>query len=64
MNLLQDKVAIITGSGRGIGAAAAKLYAQQGAKVVVSDIDPQPANETVSGDQGGGRERRSPSLLT
>jgi 3-oxoacyl-[acyl-carrier protein] reductase len=47
MQLLQDKVAIITGSGRGIGAAAAKLFAQHGAKVVVTDIDPAPAQETV-----------------
>ena len=54
MNLLQDKVAIITGSGRGIGAAAAKLYAQQGAKVVVSDIDPQPANETAAAIKAAG----------
>lgn len=43
MTLLQDKVCIITGSGRGIGAAAATLFAQFGAKVVVTDIDPDPA---------------------
>ncbi len=54
MNLLQDKVAIITGSGRGIGAAAAKLYAQHGAKVVVSDIDPAPANETAEAIKAAG----------
>lgn len=55
MNLLQDKVAIITGSGRGIGAATAKLFASQGAKVVVSDIDAQPALDTVKTitDMGG-----------
>jgi 3-oxoacyl-[acyl-carrier protein] reductase len=47
MNLLQDKVAIITGSGRGIGAAAALLFAEHGAKVVVTDIDPVPAEETA-----------------
>ena len=33
------QVAIITGSGQGVGAAAAKLFAEQGAKVVVTDID-------------------------
>ena len=48
MKLLQDKVAIITGSGRGIGAAAALLFAEHGAKVVVTDIDPVPANEVVN----------------
>ncbi|MGD8258717.1 MAG: SDR family oxidoreductase [Desulfobacterales bacterium] len=46
-NMLQDKVAIITGSGRGIGQAAAIQFAREGAKVVVSDIDPEPANQTV-----------------
>lgn len=45
--ILQDQVAIITGSGRGIGAAAAKLFAEHGAKVVVSDLDADPANETA-----------------
>lgn len=33
------QVAIITGSGQGLGAAAAKLFAEHGAKVVVSDLD-------------------------
>lgn len=40
--VLQDiavQVAIITGSGQGVGAAAAQLFAQHGAKVVVTDID-------------------------
>ena len=44
---LADKVAIITGSGRGIGRAAALMFAASGAKVVVSDIDVQPADETA-----------------
>jgi NAD(P)-dependent dehydrogenase (short-subunit alcohol dehydrogenase family) len=38
MKTLLDKVAIITGAGSGIGKAAAVLYASEGAKVVVSDI--------------------------
>src|SRR5689334_22676596 len=48
MGMLEGKVAIITGSGRGIGAAAAKLFASEGASVVVSDLDIQPAIETVN----------------
>ena len=46
MRLLQGKVAIVTGSGRGIGAATARLFAEHGAKVVVTDIDPEPAEQT------------------
>lgn len=37
--LLADQVAIITGSGQGIGAEAARLFANEGAKVIVTDID-------------------------
>lgn len=44
---LAGKVAIITGSGMGIGRATALRFAQEGAKVVVSDFDPQAGNETV-----------------
>ncbi|MGB0386281.1 MAG: SDR family NAD(P)-dependent oxidoreductase [Ardenticatenaceae bacterium] len=47
MRLLQDKVAIITGAGRGIGAATARLLAQHGARVVINDIDATPAEETA-----------------
>ncbi len=46
--MLADKVAIITGSGRGIGKAAAIQFAREGANVVVSDIDADPAEKTVA----------------
>ena len=39
------QVAIITGSGQGVGAAAARLFAEHGAKVVVSDIDAAKAQQ-------------------
>lgn len=48
MGWLENKVAIVTGSGRGIGAATVKLLASEGAKVVVSDLDPAPAEETAA----------------
>ncbi|KAL4858829.1 3-oxoacyl-[acyl-carrier-protein] reductase FabG [Chlorella vulgaris] len=45
--LLLDQVAIITGAGGGIGRATAILFAQQGAKVVVSDLDASKADATA-----------------
>ena len=45
--LLESKTAIITGAGRGIGRATAELFASHGANVVLSDIDPVPAEEAV-----------------
>jgi len=54
-SLLEGKVAIITGSGRGIGRAAAELLARYGARILVSDIDARPSEETAGGirDRGG-----------
>ena len=44
---LKDKVAIVTGSSRGLGAATARRLAQEGAKVVINDIVADRAQETA-----------------
>src|ERR1044071_1031280 len=54
--LLEGKTAIITGAGRGIGRAAAELFASHGARVVLSDIDPAPAEEAVEAIRAAGGE--------
>lgn len=48
MGVLDDKVAIVTGSARGIGRATAELLSSQGAKVVINDLDGDVANETAN----------------
>ncbi len=47
MGMIDGKVAILTGSGRGIGAATAKMFGAEGASVVVSDLDPAPADRAA-----------------
>lgn len=52
LKLLQDKVAIVTGAGRGLGEAVARAFAAEGAKVVVSDIDADAAQKVAASLEG------------
>ncbi|MGI5160367.1 3-oxoacyl-ACP reductase [Microbispora sp. CA-102843] len=52
MQRLQDRVAVITGAGSGIGLATAHRFAQEGAKVVVADLD-EEAGAKAAGEVGG-----------
>jgi 3-oxoacyl-[acyl-carrier protein] reductase len=46
--MLEGKICIVTGGGRGIGKATALLFAKEGGKVAISELDADPANETVA----------------
>jgi 3-oxoacyl-[acyl-carrier protein] reductase len=54
MKKLQGKVALVSGSGRGIGLAIAKKLASEGASVVVNDLDAEPAQAAVAAIQAAG----------
>jgi 3-oxoacyl-[acyl-carrier protein] reductase len=48
MAILDDKVAIVTGSARGIGRATAELLCEHGAKVLINDLDADVAEQAAS----------------
>jgi 3-oxoacyl-[acyl-carrier protein] reductase len=52
MRVLEGKVAIVTGSARGIGRASAELLAAHGARVVISDLDEDLARQTAGEIEG------------
>ena len=56
MGSLDGRVAIITGAGRGIGREHALLFAAEGARVVVNDLDPTPAAEVCDEIRAAGGE--------
>jgi len=55
-NRLQGRVAIITGGSRGIGEACCELFAEEGAKVVIADIDDANGNTLLNKIKGTGAE--------
>ncbi|WP_292010468.1 glucose 1-dehydrogenase [Chryseobacterium sp.] len=56
MGILNNKVALVTGAGSGIGLAIAETYAKEGAKVIVSDINEEHGKQTVEKIKSAGGE--------
>jgi NAD(P)-dependent dehydrogenase (short-subunit alcohol dehydrogenase family) len=56
---LEGKVAIITGAGSGIGRATSKIFAREGAKLVLADVVEDAGNETLKLVKNAARARSS-----
>lgn len=59
MKRLEGRVALVTGAGAGIGAAMARLFASEGARVVATDIDPGAAEKLAAEIAGSGGSARA-----
>ncbi|MDO8669839.1 MAG: SDR family NAD(P)-dependent oxidoreductase, partial [Dehalococcoidia bacterium] len=55
MGMMDGRVAIITGAGRGIGRAAAEMFSEEGADIVICELDAGPAEETAELVRKNGR---------
>lgn len=65
MGKLSGKTALVSGAGRGIGRTIATKLAQEGANVVLNDLDPEPAEETVAAVESvGARAVACPGSVT
>ena len=52
VGLLENKIAVITGGGRGIGKAIANQYSEQGATVIIAEFD-ENSGKNTAGEIGG-----------